>query len=133
MTGSPALFLIEDDELLQNLLEMALDDAGFEVVLASNGNQGLAELDANAVRFNAIITDIKLGKGPDGWDIGRRARELVHDMPVVYISGDSGSDWSSKGVPNSVMLAKPFAIAQLITAVSTLLNEVTIISAKNSD
>jgi DNA-binding response OmpR family regulator len=54
--------------------------------------------------------------------VGRRTRELVHDMPIIYISGDSAQDWSSKGVPNSVMLAKPFAAAQLITAVSTLIN-----------
>jgi hypothetical protein len=43
-------------------------------------------------------------------------------MPVVYMSGDSSPEWSSKGVPNSLMVAKPFAPAQIITAVSTLLN-----------
>jgi hypothetical protein len=38
------------------------------------------------------------------------------------VSGDSAEDWGSKGVPNSIMLAKPFAPAQLVTAVSQLLN-----------
>lgn len=41
---------------------------------------------------------------------------------VVYMSGDSAEDWSSKGVPNSIMLSKPFAPAQLVTAISNLLN-----------
>jgi hypothetical protein len=40
-------------------------------------------------------------------------------FPVVYMSGDSAEDWGSK---NSIMLAKPFAPAQLVTAVSQLLN-----------
>ena len=43
-------------------------------------------------------------------------------MPVVYMSGDSSPEWSAKGVPTSLMVAKPFAPAQIITAVSTLLN-----------
>jgi hypothetical protein len=38
------------------------------------------------------------------------------------MSGQHAEDWSSKGVPNSIMLTKPFAPAQLVTAVSQLLN-----------
>jgi hypothetical protein len=38
------------------------------------------------------------------------------------MSGASADDWASKGVPNSIMLSKPFAPAQLVTAVSNLLN-----------
>ena len=45
-------------------------------------------------------------------------------FPVIYMSGDSAEDWSSQGVPNSIMLSKPFAPAQLVTAVSQVLNSV---------
>jgi DNA-binding response OmpR family regulator len=122
MTPAILLLFVEDDDLIRGLMGEALTDAGFEITAAQDGSQALAELDADASRFRAVITDIRLGEGPDGWEVGRRARELVHDMPIVYVSGDSAHDWSSKGVPNSVMLAKPFAPAQLITAVSTLMN-----------
>jgi two-component system, cell cycle response regulator CpdR len=44
-------------------------------------------------------------------------------LPVIYISGHGSADWPSKGVPNSVVLNKPFATAQLVTALSTLLAE----------
>ena len=40
------------------------------------------------------------------------------------MSGAHADEWASKGVPNSIMLAKPFAAAQLVTAVSQLLNAV---------
>jgi CheY-like chemotaxis protein len=70
-----------------------------------------------------VLTDIRVGQAPDGWQVARRARELVPDMPVVYISGDSAHEWSAKGVPNSIMVTKPFVGAQIITAISTLLNE----------
>jgi len=122
MTTSTALFLVEDDALIRDLLEASLTEAGFEVVEVSCGTKALAHFDANAARFRAVITDVGLGAGPDGWAVARRARELVPTMPVVYMSGDSSHEWSSKGVPNSLMVAKPFAPAQIITAVSTLLN-----------
>lgn len=68
------------------------------------------------------MTDIRLGVGPDGCAVARHARELVPEMPVAYMSSDSGAHWASQGVPHSVMVPKRFAVAQIIAAVSTLLN-----------
>ena len=83
------LLLVEDEALILVDVKDALTNAGFEVVAAHDGTQALAELDADAKRFKAVVTDIQLGSGPDGWDIGRRAREVVPDMPVIYVSGGS--------------------------------------------
>jgi hypothetical protein len=43
----------------------------------------------------------------DGWEVDRQAREIDPEFPIVYMSGASAEDWSSKGVPNSIMLEKP--------------------------
>jgi len=123
MTLSVLLLLIEDEPLIIDVLEDALTESGYEVVQAKNGIQALEAIEIDASRFRAIVTDIKLGPGPDGWAIAQRARELVPHMPIVYMSGDSAHEWASRGVPNSVILAKPFAPAQLVTAVSTLVTE----------
>jgi len=52
--------------------------------------------------------------------------EQASMLPGVTASpattGAAGSEWASQGVPNSILLTKPFAPAQLITAVSQLLN-----------
>jgi DNA-binding response OmpR family regulator len=117
------VLLVEDDAVTRELLNTELVDAGFELVVSADGTEALAELNADAARFKAIVTDIRLGDGPNGWDIGRRARELIPHMPVIYISGDSGHEWSSKGVPDSVMIAKPFAPAQVVTALSMVIIE----------
>lgn len=45
------------------------------------------------------------------------------EMAVVYISGDSAAEWAINGVPNDIMLEKPFAMAEMITAVDQLLND----------
>jgi DNA-binding response OmpR family regulator len=68
------------------------------------------------------VTDITLRGRIDGWEVARQAREIDPQFPVVYMSGASAEDWGSKGVPNSIMLSKPFAPAQLVTAISNLLN-----------
>jgi DNA-binding response OmpR family regulator len=118
-----AVLLVEDETLILTALKTELSDAGFQIFVAMDGSSALAELHTDINRFRAVVTDIKLGAGPDGWAVAKRARELDPEIPVVYMSGDSSNDWPSKGVPNSVMIVKPFAPAQLITAVSTLINE----------
>lgn len=123
MSESPALLLVEDESLIAIALEEELAGAGFSVVVAHNGELALTELRANAERFRAVITDIRLGAGPDGWMVAHAARELSATMPVIYISGDNAVNWAANGVPESVMIPKPFAPAQLVTAVSTLINQ----------
>ncbi|MGE5500489.1 MAG: response regulator, partial [Ignavibacteriales bacterium] len=71
----------------------------------------------------ALVTDVNLGRGESGWDVARHGRELVAGLPVVYVSGDSGHDWQARGVPGSILVQKPFAPAQIVTAVATVLND----------
>lgn len=117
----PLLLLVEDEALVAVPLEMDLLDAGFEVVLAFDGQQALTEIDRDADRFSVLITDIRL-PAFDGWAISKRARELVPTMPVIYMSGDSVGEWRANGVPDSVMLQKPFASSQLAEVVAKLVN-----------
>ncbi len=122
---SPAiLFIVEDDYLLQQLLQDELTDAGFEVRSAKWGVDAFAALDDDAGRFRAIIIDADLARLPNGWDVARKARELVHDIPVIYTTGGNAHMWASLGVPNSVLITKPFVGAQIITALANLLAEV---------
>jgi DNA-binding response OmpR family regulator len=119
----PVILVVEDDQLVQSVVEENLADGGFEIVIASSGENALALLDASEGKYRALVTDINLGRDKiDGWDVARHAREIDPNFPVVYMSGKDADDWASKGVPNSIMLAKPFAPAQLVTAVSQLLN-----------
>ena len=117
------LLLVEDEALIRMHLDEELSAAGFQLVIALDGTQAMGELDADAARFRGVLTDIRLGRGPNGWEIARHAREFVPHIPIVYISGDSAHEWDAQGVPNSVMVSKPFVAAQIITAITSLLNE----------
>ena len=121
------VFVVEDDVLIQPLLIEPLEEAGYKVLVASSGADAIKILDGQeAASIRALITDINLGpSSPSGWVVARRAREIHPDIPVVYVTGDSAHDWSSQGVPNSLLISKPFAPAQIITAVSQLINQAT--------
>lgn len=107
--------------LVQAMLVTALEEAGFSVLVADGGDQALAVLASEFQSLNGLITDVNLGKGADGWDVARTARELVVGLPVVYVSAASEHEWTSRGVPNSLMISKPFVSAQVVVAISSLL------------
>jgi DNA-binding response OmpR family regulator len=119
---STLLLLVEDEDTVRSVLEETLRDGGFDLKIAGNGADALAILESDSETVRGLITDINLGSGPSGWDVAKRARELVPELPVVYMSGADAEKWASHGVPNSTIVTKPFAPAQIVTAISTLLN-----------
>jgi CheY-like chemotaxis protein len=120
------ILVVEDNPLIQSIVEEALTDGGFAIVIASSGEEAVKQLDGSERKFRALVTDVNLGRDRlNGWEVARHAREIDPDFPIVYMSGDSSEDWASAGVPHSIMLPKPFATAQLVTAVSQLLNAAT--------
>jgi DNA-binding NtrC family response regulator len=128
MTSAILILLVEDEPVLLDIVRTTLGDGGYDVVVAENGSSAIRALDERPSDFVALVTDIRIGKGPSGWDVARHARALKPEVPVVYMTGDSAGEWAVHGVPKSLLLQKPFAQAQLITAVSTLLNEASSIS-----
>ena len=121
----PVILVVEDEELLQSFIADALHDGGFEVIVASSGEEAATLLQAGNGQYRALVTDIDLKGKMDGWEVAQHAREIQPQFPLVYMSGAAAADWTSKGVPNSVMLSKPFASAQLLTALANLLNNAT--------
>ena len=123
VTELPIILVIEDDDAIQGLVEDALSEAGFETAIAGSAEEAVTLLKGRFVAYRALVTDIKLLGRFNGWEVARAAREIDPNFPVVYMSGLVTADqWKVDGVPNSIMLQKPLASAQLVTAVSHLLN-----------
>jgi CheY-like chemotaxis protein len=131
--ASVLILLVEDEQLIALSVQEALEDGGYAVRAATSGIDAISFLDEATDQICALITDIRLGIGPDGWDLARHARELNPRLPIVYMSGDSSLGHSSRGVPDSLMIQKPFAPAQIVTAVSTLLNAVATLPTQAPD
>jgi CheY-like chemotaxis protein len=127
MTAQPDLPLIlflDDEELILEMAKEALEEGGFSVRPAHTPESAMVELEEIANQLSGLITDINLGSTLTGWSVAKRARELRPDLPIVYTSGYAAADWASEGVPHSIMVQKPYAPAQIVIAISTLINQV---------
>ena len=117
----PLILLVEDEELIREMLVEALHDAGFATLASADAEAALRLFAENGADVRGLVTDINLADGMDGWELACVAREQASDLPVVYVSGASGHEWASRGVPGSLMISKPFAPAQIVVAISSLL------------
>jgi DNA-binding response OmpR family regulator len=122
LTDLVVIMVVEDDQQIQGLVEEALSDGGFDSAIAASGEEAVTLLKGNRSRYRALVTDIDLSGTMDGWEVARQAREIDPAFPIIYMTGGASDQWASHGVPNSILLCKPFAPVQLVTAISNLLN-----------
>jgi CheY-like chemotaxis protein len=118
----PVILVVEDDDPVQEIVHDALKEAGFDVTTVASGREAVAMVESGVVNYSALVTDVNLNGSMKGWEIARLVRQIDPAFPVVYMTGAAADGWASDGVPNSILLKKPFAPAQLVTAVSQLLN-----------
>lgn len=82
---SGVVLVIDDDEVVRNLLRAYLSKIGYQVVLADNGQDGIAL--AKKLHPNAITLDVMM-PGMDGWDVLSQLKaepELAH-IPVIVLT-----------------------------------------------
>lgn len=117
----PLILLVEDEDLIREMMVEALEEAGFSTLATDTAQGAIGLFEENGDEIRGLVTDINLDDGVDGWELARTAREHAANLPVVYVSGASGHEWASRGVPGSLMITKPFAPAQIVVAISSLL------------
>jgi len=121
LSEPPLVLVVEDEYFLQADLEKALTGAGFAAAMVSSGEEALTLLIGGTNIYRALVTDVRL-PGASGWAVARRIREKEPAIPVIYVTAVPAEEWASQGVPNSILISKPFAEAQLVTALANLLN-----------
>lgn len=118
------VLIVEDDPEVLVFFEIGLEWQGFQVVSARNAGEALNILGSGFPVITALVCDIRLGDGLDGWEIARCAREITPNLPIVYVTGDSAGSWGNEGVPNSRLLEKPFTSDTLAETINGLLVEI---------
>jgi signal transduction histidine kinase/CheY-like chemotaxis protein len=85
------VLVVDDDPAAQLALSEALTAVGFRVTLAADGAAGLAA--ARLDPPDAILLDVALGPGPDGWEVLRQLQVGgLGRIPVIVLSGVVGND-----------------------------------------
>ncbi len=117
------VFVIDDDESLLAVLEIALREAGYQVEMASNGNEALAEL--RRLQPDLIICDIMMPyvDGKQFWD-AIHERLQYEGIPVILMTALSRKQWfQDLEAEGAVIIQKPFRVEQLISLVNSYLAE----------
>ncbi|HEX4710231.1 response regulator [Phenylobacterium sp.] len=106
------VLLVEDDFVINVDICGVLEDLGIFVTSVHTADEAISAIDSSGC-FKALLTDIDLGAGLNGFDVARHARGLYPKLPVVFVSGTLGSRHAAEGVEGSVLVAKPFHPLQI--------------------
>ncbi|TWU59100.1 Alkaline phosphatase synthesis transcriptional regulatory protein PhoP [Rubripirellula tenax] len=118
----PKILVVDDDFEIIEAVRYALEGAGYEVVIARDGNQGLAL--AERENPDLMILDMMMPKR-SGFLVLEKLRRLRDvPLPVIMITGNEGSRHKAYAelLGVSDYIRKPFAMDRLIDAVGKLLD-----------
>ena len=114
------LLIVEDEVKTGDYLRQGLQEAGFVVDLVRDGRDGLHE--ALVGEYDLAILDVML-PGLDGWAVLRAIRAAGKSWPVLFLTARDQVDDRVRGLELGAddYLVKPFAFAELLARVRTLL------------
>ena len=112
--GHETILVAEDDPFVRSSVILRIENLGYTVISAVNGNDALFKLKDNP-GIHMLFTDIVMPGGMSGWELADRAREIRPGLPVVFSSGYALEMLTHKGrAPGkSLILSKPYRKAEL--------------------
>ena len=108
------VLVVDDDASIRELLSTALEDDGYEVVPATNGQDALSVVER--WRPDVIVLDLMMPV-MDGWTFAKRLRER-HEIPIVVLSAANDLARHAKTVGARDVVGKPFDLDQLLPKVA---------------
>ena len=121
--GAEALLVVEDRDSVRTLILETLDAAGYDVVGASNGGEGLDALRSRQGRFDLVISDVVM-PGMSGPEMARAIRLEWPETRFLFVSGHpEQADALARQISDSAILMKPFLSSELCRRVRTILDE----------
>ena len=119
MSGSPRVLVVEDDRDIADVLRRSLGMEGYDVRLAEDGEEALAE--SSVFEPDAVILDLGLPK-LDGVDVCRRMRQHG-DVPILMLTARDSLDDRVEGLDSGAddYLVKPFEREELLARLRALL------------
>jgi two-component system, OmpR family, response regulator len=122
MDEQPAILVIDDDLAMQTVLEIALREAGYRVILASDGEEGIQKL--VTMKPNLVISDIMMPQ-MDGVEAFTRIKDQLQEdgIPIFIMTALNRKPWfADLEAEGAVIIQKPFDIEQLLQLIHDMLS-----------
>jgi two-component system, OmpR family, response regulator MprA len=119
------ILVVDDERAVRDSLRRALELQGYQVDLAADGAEALAQLKSNG-QPDAVVLDI-LMPGIDGLEVCRRIRENGNEVPVLMLTARDAVGDRVAGLDAGAddYLVKPFALDELLARIRALLRRAT--------
>ena len=109
------ILVVDDDPDIRELLFTALEDEGFEVFPAGNGQEALAAI--RTFRPDVIVLDLMMPV-MDGWQFAKELRARDEDIPLVLLSAARDLSTHAKNLAAADVIEKPFDLAELLPKIA---------------
>lgn len=111
----PKILVVDDEEEVREILEMDLEDAGYQTCAAGSGNAALRVLEKEAKNVSAIISDVRMADG-DGVYLLKEVRKRFPEIStLILMTGFSGhSKEQLLEIGAAEVFDKPLAMTELI-------------------
>jgi PAS domain S-box-containing protein len=110
------VLVVDDDDGVRAVGKTALSNAGYQVVTANNGSEGLRMFERYGAQLKLILMDVTM-PGLDGFEALRRIRASGSNIPVLLTSGYDVDPSAAEAAHSSGILEKPYDVGQLLEAV----------------
>ena len=126
MRGTETILLVEDDPQLRQLSSSVLAHCGYNVLVASTPEEGLAICKANHNDIRLLVTDVVMPR-MNGRQLAERVSMMRPKIRVLYISGYTDNAIVHYGVLDTGLwfLPKPFTLSSLVAKVREVLDSPT--------
>jgi len=118
------ILVVDDERAVRDSLRRALELQGYDVALAADGAEALAQLESNG-QVDAVLLDV-LMPGIDGLEVCRRIRGTGSEVPVLMLTARDAVGDRVAGLDAGAddYVVKPFALEELLARVRALLRRV---------
>jgi two-component system chemotaxis response regulator CheY len=117
------ILIVDDSSSLRTVVRMALVNAGYDVLEAADGQQGLMQLE-KAARVNLIVSDVNM-PNMDGitfvTELKKHARHKFTPVIMLTTEGQDAKKEQGRAAGARAWIVKPFNPPQLLDAVSKLI------------
>jgi PAS domain S-box-containing protein len=112
------VLVVEDEESVRRTAARGLREAGYQVLEAESGKEGLDLVAGSTQRIALVLTDVVM-PGMSGRELAAALAELLPGTPVLFTSGYTDSEIVGRGLlaPGAAFLPKPFTVHALVRAV----------------
>ncbi|HET6451119.1 MAG TPA: ATP-binding protein, partial [Spirochaetia bacterium] len=124
LRGTETILLVEDEDMVRRYTQTMLEENGYVVVAAANGQEAVASMAARHGDVALLVTDVVM-PGMSGTELARLLGGRYPGIRVLFISGYAGNAVVQNGIldPGIELIQKPFTSRELLSRMRDILDE----------